>query len=72
MCWGTLSYFFFTLKPPPVLTGASNFGKWVIMITFGAAFGNAILGRVSLSSVECSSCSESGYTSSSNSLWTKR
>lgn len=45
---GTLSYFFFTLKPSPVLTGASNFGKWVIMITFGAAFGNAIMGRVSL------------------------
>ncbi|MGE5578925.1 MAG: hypothetical protein ACM3WU_02675 [Bacillota bacterium] len=45
---GTLSYFFFTLKPSGVLTGASNFGKWVIMITFGAAFGNAIMGRVSL------------------------
>jgi hypothetical protein len=44
----TLSYFFFTLKPSPVLTGASNLGKWVIMITFGAAFGNAIMGRVSL------------------------
>jgi len=45
---GTLSYFFFTLKPSPLLNGASSFGKWVIMITFGAAFGNAIMGRVSL------------------------
>ncbi len=44
----TLSYFFFTLKPSPALSGISNVGKWVIMVTFGAAFGNAIMGRVSL------------------------
>lgn len=44
----TLSYFFFTFKPSGPLTAASNLGKWFIMITFGAAFGNAIMGRVSL------------------------
>ncbi|HHW27769.1 MAG TPA: hypothetical protein GXX23_10635 [Firmicutes bacterium] len=44
----TLSYFFFTFKPTRTLTGVSEVGKWVIMITFGAAFGNAIMGRVSL------------------------
>ena len=44
----TLSYFFFTFKPTRTFTGVSEVGKWVIMITFGAAFGNAIMGRVSL------------------------
>ena len=44
----TLSYFFFTFRPSPALTGGAEIGKWVIMITFGAAFGNAIMGRVSL------------------------
>ena len=44
----TLSYFFFTLKPSPALKAVSGVGKWVIMVTFGAAFGNAIMGRVSL------------------------
>lgn len=43
-----LSYFFFTFKQSPVLNGASEVGKWVIMITFGAAFGNAVMGRISL------------------------
>jgi hypothetical protein len=43
-----LSYFFFTLKQSPVLKASSEAGKWVIMITFGAAFGNAIMGRISL------------------------
>ncbi len=44
----TLCYFFFTFKPSPALNGGAEIGKWVIMITFGAAFGNAIMGRVSL------------------------
>ncbi len=43
-----ISYFFFTLKRNPVLTASSEIGKFVIMITFGAAFGNAIMGRISL------------------------
>jgi len=44
----TLGYFFFTFKPSPALGGVSTIGKWIIMVTFGAAFGNAIMGRVSL------------------------
>lgn len=44
----TLSYFFFTFKPSKGLAAAAGAGKWVIMVTFGAAFGNAIMGRVSL------------------------
>lgn len=44
----TLSYFFFTFKPTRVLAGTSDLGKWIIMITFGAAFGNAVMGRISL------------------------
>lgn len=43
-----LSYFFFTLRQTPALKGTSLVGRWVIMITFGAAFGNAIQGRISL------------------------
>jgi len=44
----TLSYFFFTFKQNPVLKAGSEIGKWVIMVTFGAAFGNGIMGRISL------------------------
>jgi len=43
-----LAYFFFTFKQTPALKGTSTVGRWVIMITFGAAFGNAIQGRISL------------------------
>lgn len=44
----TVTYFFFTFKPSPGLRVCSEAGKWVIMVTFGAAFGNAIMGRISL------------------------
>ncbi len=44
----TLSYFFFTYKQNPVLHASSEIGKWVIMVTFGAAFGSGIMGRLSL------------------------
>lgn len=44
----TLSYFFFTFKQNTALRVSSEIGKWVIMITFGAAFGNGIMGRISL------------------------
>ena len=43
-----LEHFFFTFKQSPVLNGASEVGKWVIMITFERAFGNAVMGRISL------------------------
>jgi hypothetical protein len=43
-----VAYFFFTFKPNAVLGVGAGAGKWVIMVTFGAAFGNAIQGRISL------------------------
>lgn len=45
---GVLSYFFFTFPRTKPLMIASRFGRWVIMVTFGAAFGNAVMGRISL------------------------
>ncbi|HHY11652.1 MAG TPA: hypothetical protein GX529_03385 [Firmicutes bacterium] len=43
-----LSYFFFTFKPSRALKTSAEVGKWIIMITFGASFGNAVMGRISL------------------------
>jgi hypothetical protein len=43
-----LAYFYFTLRPSAVLGGASKIGRYVLMMTFGAAFGNAVMGRISL------------------------
>ncbi|MGI6628512.1 MAG: hypothetical protein ACOX4K_09260 [Bacillota bacterium] len=44
----TLCYFLFTIKPNPVANAGSEMGKWVIMVTLGAAFGAGIMGRISL------------------------
>lgn len=44
----SLSYFFFTLKPRPVLDATARAGRWVLMVSFGAALGNAVQGRLSL------------------------
>jgi hypothetical protein len=45
---GVLCYFFFTFpKSGPIQVGAS-YGRWLIMVTMGAAFGNAVMGRISL------------------------
>ncbi len=44
-----LSYFFFTFPKNRVLSVTSNMGRWILMITFGAAFGNGVMGRISLS-----------------------
>lgn len=43
-----LSYFFFTFPRTRVLKLSSTCGRWLIMLTFGAAFGNAVMGRISL------------------------
>ena len=43
-----LCYFFFTFKPNVVTNNAAKLGRWVLMLTFGAAFGNAVQGRLSL------------------------
>jgi hypothetical protein len=50
---GTLSYFYFTMgvrKGPGtgLLTFSSAVGKWVLLITFGAIFGNRVMAYVSL------------------------
>jgi hypothetical protein len=50
---GTLSYFYFTMgvrKGPGtgLLTFSSTVGKWVLLITFGAIFGNRVMAYVSL------------------------
>jgi len=44
----TLCYFIFTMKPNPVMKAGVESGKWIIMVTLGAAFGSGIMGRISL------------------------
>lgn len=44
----TIWYFFFTYKQPRGTTWISTVGRWTMMVTFGASFGNAAMGRLSL------------------------
>ena len=44
---GTLIYFFFSREQKALKVGAS-IGKWVMMLAFGAAFGNTVMARMSL------------------------
>ncbi|MFP4200644.1 MAG: hypothetical protein ACLFS8_04410 [Clostridia bacterium] len=48
----TLTFFFFTLgamtNRNSLLFKFSLLGRWVLMVAFGAAFGNAVMGRTSL------------------------
>jgi len=44
----TLCYFFFTVKHTGPVGGAARLGRWVMMVAFGAAFGNTVMARVSL------------------------
>lgn len=44
----SLSYFFFSWESKSVLAVPSKIGRIVMMITFGAAFGNTVMGRMSL------------------------
>lgn len=45
---GTLSYFFFTTEHKGLLGASSTWGRWVMMVAFGAAFGNTVMARISL------------------------
>lgn len=45
---GTLIYFFFSREQTGPLKYGASIGKWVMMIAFGAAFGNTVMARVSL------------------------
>lgn len=44
----SLMYFFFTVKRVAVVRYGSKIGRYVLMIAFGAAFGNTVMGRVSV------------------------
>jgi hypothetical protein len=42
-------YFFFSIEhKKPVLAGSAKTGRWLLMIAFGAIFGNTVMGRFSL------------------------
>ncbi|NLA59783.1 MAG: hypothetical protein GX863_01595 [Firmicutes bacterium] len=43
-----LVYFFFTFKPTKASQVTGRLGRWVLMLCFGAAFGSAVQGRLSL------------------------
>lgn len=46
---GSLVYFFFTVsKENAAVSGVATFGKWVILVALGAAFGNTVLFRYNL------------------------
>ncbi len=41
-------YFFFSFEHTGVVGHVSRFGIWVLMVTFGAAFGYTVMGRIAL------------------------
>ena len=43
-----LVYFFFSLEHKGVVGGTARVGIWFLMITFGAAFGYTVMGRIAL------------------------
>jgi hypothetical protein len=43
-----LIYFFFSVEHKGAFGAASKLGIWVLMITFGAAFGYTVMGRIAL------------------------
>ncbi|MCL4424103.1 MAG: hypothetical protein M1299_07890 [Firmicutes bacterium] len=43
-----LAYFFFTFPDNKAVRSTALFGRWFLMAAFGAAFGNAVMGRISL------------------------
>ncbi len=43
-----LAYFFFSFEHKGVVGGAAKVGIWILMITFGAAFGYTVMGRIAL------------------------
>ena len=43
-----LVYFFFSAEHKGVVGGVSKIGIWFLMISFGAAFGYTIMGRISI------------------------
>lgn len=45
---GVLSYFYFSKEHRGVLKHVSTFGRCVMMVSFGAAFGSTVMGRMAL------------------------
>ncbi|MGC8833871.1 MAG: hypothetical protein ACP5R4_07420 [Armatimonadota bacterium] len=44
-----MTYFFFSFEHrSPVVRGAAKFGRWMLMISFGAVFGQTIMARMAL------------------------
>lgn len=43
-----LVYFFFSIEHKGVVGKVSQFGVWVLMVTFGASFGYTVMGRIAL------------------------
>jgi hypothetical protein len=43
-----LVYFFFSLEHKGVVGKTARVGVWFLMITFGAAFGFTVMGRITL------------------------
>ena len=41
-------YFFFSIEHTGIVGRVSQFGVWVLMVTFGAAFGYTVMGRIAL------------------------
>ena len=44
----TIWYFFFVYKQRKAVSWLPTVGRWTMMVTFGASFGNAAMGRLSL------------------------
>ncbi|MGI6662647.1 MAG: hypothetical protein ACOX4B_04100 [Bacillota bacterium] len=44
----TITYFFFTREQKGALKVTSQIGRWTMMIAFGSAFSNTVMGRLSL------------------------
>ena len=44
----TIAYFTYTYKMPAGVAAVPRLGRWVMMVGFGAAFGAAVMGRLSL------------------------
>jgi len=45
---GVLAYFFFSVEHRGALKSVSSFGRYVMMVSFGAAFGSTVMGRMAL------------------------
>ena len=45
---GVLFFFFFSVEHKGPIRGMSRIGRITMMITFGVAFGNVVMGRISL------------------------